>query len=407
MIYLNSAATSARRPSCVIEAVTAALQGMGSSSRGAAETDLSAARVVAEARWEVARFFGFDHPERVVFTANATQALNTAILGTVRPGDHVVATAYEHNSVLRPLNYLAREHGVRLDIVPVARDGSLDMADVERLVTPGTRLVAISHASNLTGALLPVAEVARIAHAAGAVVLVDAAQTAGAYPVDMAELGADLLAFTGHKALMGPTGTGGLLVGADMQVRPLLHGGTGVASSLPDQPDTYPEHLEAGTLNTCGIAGLAAAVRFVAQQGVEAIRAREAALRERFIAGVSGACVAGWLRGDAHACCDGDTGADPLGIRILGSHDGMEHVATVALAIDGLDAARVADILATDYGIATRAGLHCAPLAHAALGTREQGAVRFSFCFYTTEDEVDAAARAVIAIAVAAREGES
>lgn len=377
MIYLNNAATTVRKPPCVAQAVAAALAGAGSSSRGAAEDDLAAARLVMEARFALAELFGFNRPERVVFTANATQALNTAIFGTVRPGDRVVATAYEHNSVLRPLSLLAAERGVRVDYVPVAPSGSVAMEDFDRLVAPGTRLVVISHASNLTGSVLPVAQVAALAHARGALVLVDAAQTAGAWPVGMAELGADLLAFTGHKALMGPQGTGGLLVAPGVEVRPLLHGGTGVQSGLPHQPAGYPEHLEAGTLNTPGIAGLGAAARFVAEAGVERIRAHDAALRRRFAAAVR----------------------DLPGVMLYGEGDGMDHVATVALNVGDLDSARVADELAHTYGIATRAGLHCAPRAHGALGTRGQGAVRFSFGYYTTEAEVDAAVAALAEIA--------
>ena len=377
MIYLNNAATSERKPPCVVEEMLRVLQGTGSSSRGASEDDLSAARTVIGARLALAGLFSFDHPERVVFAQNATLALNMAILGTVRPGDHVVTTAYEHNSVLRPLNYLAREHGVQVDFVPVAPDGSICLADVKRLVTPGTRLVAVTHASNLTGAILPVGEIARIAHAAGALVLVDASQTAGALPVSMPALGADLLAFTGHKALMGPQGTGGLLVGEGVQVAPLLHGGTGVHSALPDQPDDYPEHLEAGTLNTPGIAGLGRAARFVLETGVEAIRAQEAALRERFVAGVRRL----------------------PGVVVYGLADGLEHVPTVALNVGTVDSARVADRLAYEFGIATRAGLHCAPRAHKALGTLGQGAVRFSFGYYTSQDDVDAAVAALAQIA--------
>ncbi len=378
MIYLNNAATSARKPPCVVEAVARALtSGAGSSARGAAAADLDAARTVFEARCALAELFAFSHPERVVFFANATQALNTAIFGTVRPGDHVVATAYEHNSVLRPLALLERTRGARVSYVPVARSGAIALEDFDRLITPGTRLVAVSHASNLTGAVLPVAEVARMAHARGALVLVDAAQTAGALPVELDALGADLAAFTGHKALMGPQGTGGLAVAPQVEVEPLFCGGTGVQSARDRQPDTYPEHLEAGTANTPGLAGLAAGVRFVQEQGVEGIRAREEALRARFVSGVS---------------------AVP-GVRVYGEGDGMGHVATVALNVGDADSARVADALAQRWGIATRAGLHCAPRAHEALGTRGQGAVRFSLGFYTTADEVDAAVRAVAAVA--------
>lgn len=377
MIYLNNAATTLRKPPAVAAAVLAALDGMGSAARGAAEDDLSAARTIAAARRELADLLGFAHPERVVFTANATQALNTAIQGTVRPGDHVVATAYEHNSVLRPLFHLMREQGVTCDFVPVAPGGGIDVADVERLVTPGTRLVVASHASNLTGAILPVEAMARVAHAAGALMLVDAAQTAGAVPIDMAALGADLVAFTGHKALMGPQGTGGLAVSPGVDVRPLLHGGTGVQSALPHQPDAYPEHLEAGTLNAPGIAGLRAATAFIREVGVDAVRAHEQTLRDRFVAGAR----------------------EVPGVWFVGEGAPLARMGTVALNVGDVDSSLVADALAREHGIATRAGLHCAPRAHEACGTRGQGAVRFSVGWYTTPDEVDAAVHALAAVA--------
>ncbi|MGO5475111.1 aminotransferase class V-fold PLP-dependent enzyme, partial [Parafannyhessea sp. LCP19S3_B1] len=267
MVYLNCAATAHERPDCVIDAVVRAMRELGSSGRGAAEGELGAARTVMVARERVASLLGFGHPERVVFAANATQALNMAILGTVRPGDRVVATDWDHNSVLRPLHLLAGR-GAHVDFVPADALGRLDYDALGRLVAPGTRLVVCTHASNLTGNVADVRRFARVAHAAGALLLVDASQTAGAAPVDMEAMGADLLAFTGHKALMGPQGTGGLLVAPGVDVRPVISGGTGVLSFAEGMPDAYPEHLEAGTLNGHGIAGLSAAAHFVARAGV-------------------------------------------------------------------------------------------------------------------------------------------
>ena len=376
MIYLNCAATSAQKPPCVREAVLQALESPGSSSRGASEQDLNAARTVFDARLAVADCLGATHPERVVFCANATQALNTALFGLLAPGDHAIATDYEHNSVLRPLNALAAQ-GVMTSYIPVDRLGRLELERLESLFQPHTRLVVISHASNLTGVVLPVREVAQAAHEHGAFVVLDAAQTAGVLPLNMVELGVDVLCFTGHKALMGPQGTGGLIVAPEVSLCPLLYGGTGVQSALPSQPDTYPEHLEAGTLNTPGIAGLGAAARWLATTGVEEVARHERALRSRFVAGVS-ACAGVTLYGEVPRC---------------------EHVATVALNIGGRDSAQVADELAQRFGIAVRAGLHCAPRAHAALGTTGQGAVRFSFGWFTTEAEVDCAVDAVCTLA--------
>lgn len=380
MIYLNNAATTERKPPCVLEAVMRELEHPGSSSRGAAAQDLDAARTVLDARRALAELFGSAHPERVIFCANATQALNTALFGLVRPGDHVIATDYEHNSVLRPLYELERR-GVEVSFVPVDPSGVLEFERLEGLFRPNTRLVVASHASNLTGVVLPVRAMARAAHEHGALFVLDAAQTAGALPLHMDELGVDVLCFTGHKALMGPQGTGGLVLAPHVAMDPLLHGGTGVQSALPHQPDAYPEHLEAGTLNTPGIAGLGAAARWFLEQGVERVARHEQELRDRFV-----------------------TGARELrDVTLYGEAPGLEHVATVALNLGAVDSARVSDELAYRFGIATRAGLHCAPRAHAALGTRGQGAVRLSFGWFTTQDDVDAA---LDALAVLASEGD-
>lgn len=376
-IYLNNAATTRDKPPEVARAVLAALAGAGSCSRGAAEDDLAAARSVTAARVRLARLIGAEHPERVVFTLNATMALNTAIAGVLSPGDHVITTDFEHNSVLRPLNELARRGTVTLDHLPADAAGHLHTERLAELIRPETRAVVITHASNLTGAVTPVAEVARIAHEHGVLVILDAAQTAGAIPLDVDALGVDILCFTGHKALMGPQGTGGLWVAPGVAVRPLVQGGTGVRSADPLQPETYPEHLEAGTLNAQGLAGLAAALDVLRAIGVDAVARHEEELRARFVAGV----------------------ADLPGITVYGLEDGHPHTGVVALNLAGWASSRLADVLARDFRIATRAGLHCAPRMHAALGTLEQGAVRFSFGWYTTAADIDAAVAALSELA--------
>lgn len=377
MIYLNCAATSLMRPACVVEAVASALTGLGSSSRGTAEGDLAAARTALTCRMAVAELLGGSHPERVIFTANATQALNTAIFGLVRPGERVVTTVTEHNSVLRPLSVLARDRGVAVEHVGLTPGHALDYDALSRAVTPDTRLVVCSHASNLTGDVVDVELVAAIAHAAGALLVVDAAQTAGHIPVHMERMGIDVLCFTGHKALLGPTGTGGLIAAPDVRIEPLLQGGTGVHSADAFQPDAWPEHLEAGTLNTHGLAGLEAAVRYLLGRGIDAVAAREEGLRRRFIEGA--------LR--------------TPGVALYGAGDEAHgHTPVVALNLEGVPSSQLADELAARYGIATRAGLHCAPLMHRALGTLETGSVRFSFGQFTTEDEVDAALSALAEI---------
>lgn len=384
MIYLNCAATSFMRPQCVVDAVASALTGLGSSSRGTSEGDLAAARTALTCRMAVADLLGSSHPDRVVFAANATQALNTAILGLIRPGERVVTTVTEHNSVLRPLNVLARDRGVEVEHVGLTPEHVPDYEALERAVTPGTRAVVCSHASNLTGDVVDIERVARIAHAAGALLIVDAAQTAGHIPVHMERMGIDVLCFTGHKALMGPTGTGGLIVAPGIDIEPLLHGGTGVHSADPFQPDAWPEHLEAGTLNGHGLAGLEAAVHFIQEQGVENIAEHGEALRRCFVEGAR--AIPGIVL----------YGAGPAA---------FAHTPVVALNLEGVPSSQLADELASRYGIATRAGLHCAPLMHRALGTLETGSVRFSFGYFTTEGEVDAALAALRELAAGLREG--
>lgn len=439
-IYLNTAATTLQKPPCVAQAVVEALGSLGNASRGNAERDLGADRSIMEARRRLASLFGFSHSERVVFASGATQALNMAIWGAaaaimkrkagsedrhavnagqeafgLKHGDEpraitIVSTDMEHNSVLRPLYRLRDAYGAELRFARADRTGHLDFGELEALCTPEVDLVVCTHASNLTGALVDIRRVAQAAHRCGAVLIVDAAQTAGAYPIDMEDMGIDILCFTGHKSLLGPQGTGGLCVSPGIDVVPLVTGGTGVSSYEERQPEAYPAHLEAGTLNGHGIAGLSAAVEFIQEwkdgdalqgpgaihgmelvsqgpgaihgmkldlQGPVAIHAKELALRDRFIEAVS----------------------DIPGIEIYGPGIGSESMPIVALNLAGLESWETADLLAQEYGIAVRAGAHCAPRMHRALGTEKSGAVRFSFGLFNTREEVEAAARALREIA--------
>ena len=378
MIYLDNAATTLHKPPQVAEAVCRALGTLGNSARGAHSGAMDASRAVYAAREKLAALLGCRRSDHVVFTANVTQALNIALYGLLRPGDRAVATDWSHNSSLRPLYRLRDEGGVALDFVPADRRGRLDAAAFDALITPGTKLVMLTHASNLTGDLLDVSRVAALAHERGALVVLDAAQTAGARTVDMEALGADVLCFTGHKGLYGPQGTGGLCVREGVDIRPLLVGGTGVQTYSPAQPEQYPTRLEAGTLNAHGIAGLSAAVDWLNETGVEAVRAHEAALTRRFYEGV---------RAIPGVTVYGDFSADRAPI--------------VALNLRDVGSGEVADALAQDYGIATRAGAHCAPRLHEALGTKEQGAVRFSFSYFNTPAEIDAAVAALRELAEA------
>ena len=380
MIYLDNAATSMRKPACVAEAVVAALGSLGNAGRGASAGSLDAARVVLGCRERVAHLLGCPRADHVAFAPNSTEALNCAINGLVRPGERVVTTVLEHNSVLRPLNRLAAEQGVAVERAGCDELGRLDMAELERLVRPGTRAVVVTHASNVTGNVVDVARVADIAHAAGALCIVDASQTAGAVPVDMAGMGLDVVCFTGHKGLMGPQGTGGLAVADGVDVRPWNVGGTGVRSFDALQPEGWPTRLEAGTLNGHGLAGLSAALGYLDEQGGPAVAgARELAMARRLYEGVR----------------------DLPGVSVFGDWEAAPEVRTgvVALNVGGLDSAEVSDALMEGWGIATRPGAHCAPLMHEALGTSRQCIVLLSTGWFTTADEVDVAVRAIREIA--------
>ena len=377
MIYLDNAATTLHKPPQVAEAVLHAMTTMGNAARGAHSGALEASRTVFGTREKLARLFTCQRADHVVFTANSTEALNIAISGLIHKGDHVISTDCEHNSVLRPLYRLEEERGVALDFVPADRQGLVDYADFERLMRPDTRAVVCTHCSNLTGNILDIGRIAGIAHSRGALIIVDASQTAGTVPIDMQALGVDVLCFTGHKGLMGPQGTGGLCIRPDVEIDPWKVGGSGVHSYDRHQPKEYPTRLEAGTLNSHGIAGLSAALDVILERGVADIQRAEHALMQRFYDGVRGIS----------------------GVTVYGDFSAPERGAIVALNIRDYDSSAVSDELAVTYGIATRPGAHCAPRMHAALGTTEQGAVRFSFSCYNTEQEVDAAIAAVRAIA--------
>lgn len=370
MIYLDNAATTMHKPQTVIDAVTQAMCSLGNAGRGATSGALDAARTIHGCRAKLARLLGCPRADHVCFTPNSTAALNTVINGVVRPGDRVVTTVLEHNSVLRPLNRLSAEQDVTVEHAGCDASGVLDYDELERLVTSGTRAVVVTHASNVTGNAVDIARVAAIAHAAGALLIVDASQSAGTAHIDMQAMGLDVVCFTGHKGLMGPQGTGGLAVAEGIDVAPWAMGGTGVHSFDELQPLEWPTRLEAGTLNGHGIAGLSAGLDFIeAQGGVEAIAAHERSLAERFLDGVR----------------------EIPGIALYGAFDQPARSAIVSLNVGDIDSAEISDALMQGWGIATRPGAHCAPLMHRALGTERQGVVRFSFGYFNTDEEVDTA----------------
>lgn len=376
MIYLDNAATTRPKPPGVAEAVTEAMMSWGNCGRGAHDDALSAARTVFAVRQKLANLLGCPRADRTAFTPNSTQALNAAIFGLLGPGDHVLSTDLEHNSVLRPL-YRLREQGMAVDFVPADCRGQLDYDGFERLLRPNTRAVVCTHASNLTGDMVDIGWVGEFCRTRGLLFILDASQTAGVFPIDMAAQYIDVVCFTGHKSLLGPQGTGGLCVGEGVDIRPFAVGGTGVQSFLERQPEEYPTRLEAGTLNSHGIAGLGAALDYIAEIGMGTIRTHEAALARRFYEAVR----------------------DLPGVKVYGNFDVAERAPIVTLNIGEMDSAEVSDELAERFGIATRPGAHCAPRLHRALGTQEQGAVRFSWGWANTEAETDAAAAAIRVLA--------
>lgn len=372
MIYFDNAATTLQKPSCVIDAVSVAMKTFGGVGRGVHGPALEASMCVFEARELLANLFNAKAAHQVAFTSNATEALNIAIEGLLGPGDHAITTAASHNSVLRPL-YRKQREGAELSIAEINPDGTLDLEAFKALFRKNTKLVVATHASNLTGTVYDIATMAEIAKQHEALFVVDAAQTAGLIPLDMQRCPLDIIAFTGHKSLFGPQGTGGLCVSDDIAVPPYSVGGSGSQSFDHKHPDNMPESLEAGTLNAHGIAGLAAGVSYISQKDPQSLLATTQDLTRRFIDGVSSI----------------------EGITLYGHSSEQPHCGIVALNYADIDSAIISDYLFRDYEICTRSGAHCAPLMHEALGTKYQGAVRFSFSHFNTNEEIDSAVQAL------------
>ena len=379
LLYFDNAATSWPKPEETQAAMDRYLREIGGSpGRSGHRLSIEAGRVILEAREAVARLFGADDPFRIVFTKNATEALNIALRGFLNAGDHIITSSMEHNSVMRPLRAL-EEEGVAVSVIPCSVRGELDPTAIRPAIRPNTRALILTHASNVTGTILPIGEAGRVAREHGLVLIVDAAQTAGGLPIAVDAMGIDLMAFTGHKSLFGPPGTGGLYIreGLETQIRPLMTGGTGSRSEFEEQPRFLPDKFEAGTPNTIGLAGLAAGVSWILTRGIEAIRACEEALTRRFMHGLR----------------------ETPGIDLYGPTDPSRRTAIVSFNIAGLMPSESAQELDERFAIMSRPGLHCAPAAHRTIGTFPRGTIRFSFGIFNTEAEIDAALEAVQTLA--------
>ena len=372
MIYFDNAATTLHKPHEVIEAVVHAMTTAGNASRGTHTGSLAASRTVYETRKKIADFFHCSRAYHVIFTSNSTEALNIAICGTLGKGDHIISTDLEHNSVLRPLYHL-EEQGASLTFLSANKKGCIDYDDFKRSIKPNTKAIVCTHASNLTGNVLDIERIGRIAKAHNLLFIVDASQSAGCIEINMETMNIDILCFTGHKGLLGPQGTGGLCIHESVEIRPFKHGGSGIHSYEKGQPQAYPARLEAGTLNSHGIAGLCVAINYINTITIPVIAKKEQELLWHFYKGI----------------------CNIPEIHIYGDFDTKERAAILSLNIEGYDSGTVSDLLSQEYDIATRPGAHCAPRMHQALGTTETGAVRFSFSSFNTMEEVETAIQAL------------
>lgn len=375
-IYFDNAATSWPKPPGVSRAMTDFLEKIGASPGHSSHSlALAASRIVYETREKLAELFKAKHSLRIVFSQNATEALNLALEGILRAGDHLIISSMEHNSVMRPLRALEKK-GLELTVVQCSNQGFLTPSDLERVIKPNTRMIALIQASNVVGSILPITEAGEIARKNNLLFLVDAGQTAGVYPIDVEAQKIDFLAFTGHKSLLGPQGTGGLYIGERVNLKefkPLKSGGTGSGSESEEQPEFLPDKYESGTLNAVGIAGLLAGLNFVLEKGVEEIRRQEMELTKMLIDGLS----------------------DVPGLTIYGSQNVNCQTAIVSFNIEGMEASEVGLRLDEQYGILSRVGLHCSPAAHKTIGTFPSGTIRFSLGYFNTEEEVERAIKGV------------
>lgn len=376
MIYFDNAATSFPKPECVYKAVDKCMREYcANPGRSGHKLSLEAGRIILEARELLSEMINVKKSDNVMFSLNATDALNTAIKGLLNSGDHVITTSMEHNSVLRPLKALEKQ-GVENTIIQCDKKGELSLEELTKAIKPNTKVVISTHASNVIGTKMPIKEIGLLSHSKGLIYIVDSAQTAGVYNIDVEDMQIDILTFTGHKGLMGPQGVGGFYIRDGIPLRQMREGGTGSMSESLIHPEIFPDKFESGTPNTPGIAGLAAGLSFIKEKGIENIRKHEETIAKYFIRKIS----------------------EVQEIMFYGSAEEESRVPVVSLNIKGKTSAEVSFILDRDYDIATRPGLHCAPMAHKTIGTFDQGTVRFSFGYFNTINEVDRAIEALKSI---------
>ncbi|MEW9699620.1 aminotransferase class V-fold PLP-dependent enzyme [Paenibacillus sp. SI8] len=374
ILYFDQAASSWPKPPAVMEAMMICMQQYAANpGRGSHQMAVQASRILFETRKNLARLFHIKNPNDISFALNTTHALNQAIKGFVREGDHVICTNIEHNSVRRPLEYLKATANVELTYIRHDAQGKMELTDLEHAFQNNTTLLVVNHSSNLLGTIMPIAEIGEICRRRGVKLLVDAAQSAGVLPIHVEAMNIDMLAFPGHKGLLGPQGTGGLYIHPDLDLDPLLHGGTGSQSEAVQQPTVRPDRYEAGTQNTVGIAGLNEGVKFVLSETVEKIHEKEWRQTQVLMEGLM----------------------EIEGVTVLGPSLGQNRTGIVSFNIDRADSSEVAFILDQSFQIAVRAGYHCTPLAHEAAGTLETGAVRTSIGYFTKDDEIKALIEAV------------
>lgn len=377
MIYFDNAATTFPKPEVVYDAIMTAMRGYGANpGRSGHKLALKSSRGIYETRELIGRLFNIKDPMNIILTFNATESLNIGIKGILKPGDHVITTSMEHNSVLRPIKYMEK-YGIESTIVQGDEMGRIKVSDIEKSIKPNTKFIVTTHVSNLTGTIMPVEKIGFMAKEKGIIYMVDAAQSAGVYDIDVEKMNIDLLAFPGHKGLFGPQGTGGLFIREGVVLESFFQGGTGSASHSLEQPEISPDKFESGTSNAPGIIGLGTGIKYILQRGITSIREYEEGLTKHFI----------------------EEASKIEGIRLYGPLNANEQGAVVALNIKDADSSEVSYILDQEYDIAVRPGLHCAPLAHKTIGTLEQGVVRFSFGIFNTHEEIDICIKALKDIA--------